>query len=99
MRVSVPGSTANLGPAFDSLGIAVALYVHISIEQSDHFVIEATGEGTESCHIDERHPAAVLAREILGNDNFTLTIDSEIPMSRGLGSSGAMAIGVAAACG
>ncbi len=41
--VRVPGTTANMGPGFDSLGMAVDIWNEISVERSDKFSIEQTG--------------------------------------------------------
>jgi homoserine kinase len=93
-----PASSANLGPGFDTLAIALALYVEVSVEPADQFSIETEGCGAGRFD-DERHLAARVARGVLGHDRFALHVNSSIPLSRGLGSSAALAIAAAAAAG
>lgn len=98
VRVRVPASTANLGPGFDALGLALGLYLELSIEPSDHLEVVTTGQGAGQFD-DERHLGVKVAREVLGHSNFKLTVDSQIPLARGLGSSASLALGAAAAAG
>jgi homoserine kinase len=60
--------------------------------------IAATGEGSELAS-DPNHLAAAVVRHVLGHDRVTITIDSQIPVGRGLGSSAAVALATAAAAG
>jgi len=48
---------------------------------------------------DENHLAARVAKGVLGHSNFSLRVNSSIPLSRGLGSSAALAVAAAAAAG
>ncbi|MEO9180875.1 MAG: hypothetical protein ABI298_04400, partial [Acidimicrobiales bacterium] len=48
---------------------------------------------------DERHLGALVAADILGHWNFAMHVKSEIPLSRGLGSSSALAVGAAVVAG
>ncbi|HEV7959009.1 MAG TPA: homoserine kinase [Acidimicrobiales bacterium] len=98
MIARAPASSANLGPGFDTLAIALALYVEVSVEPADQFSIETEGCGAGRFD-DERHLAARVARGVLGHDRFALHVNSSIPLSRGLGSSAALAIAAAAAAG
>jgi homoserine kinase len=98
MLARVPASSANLGPGFDALAVALALYVEVSVTPADAFSITSAGFGAGRFD-DERHLAAVIARQVLGHDRFALHVDSNIPLSRGLGSSAALAIAAAAAAG
>jgi homoserine kinase len=98
MLARVPASSANLGPGFDTLAVALELYVEVSVEPADEFSITSTGEGA-GLFDDERHLAAVVAREVLGHSRFALSVDSAIPLSRGLGSSASLALAAAAAAG
>jgi homoserine kinase len=93
-----PASSANLGPGFDTLAVALGLYVEVSIEPADEFSIATEGCGAGRFD-DERHLAARVARGVLGNDRFSLRVNSSIPLSRGLGSSAALAVAAAAAAG
>jgi homoserine kinase len=94
----VPASSANLGPGFDALAVALGLYVEVGLEPADEFSITSTGEGAGRFD-DERHLAAVVAGRVLGHQRFALRVDSQIPVSRGLGSSAALALAAAAAAG
>jgi homoserine kinase len=94
----VPASSANLGPGFDTLAVALNLYVEVSLELSDSFAISSEGFGA-GLFDDERHLGAVVASDVLGHRNFTMHVNSAIPLSRGLGSSAALALAAAAAAG
>ncbi len=96
MLARVPASSANLGPGFDVLAVALSAYIEVEINPADAFSISTTGFGAgEFDH--EGHLAAKIARQALGHSNFSLRVDSEIPLSRGLGSSAALAIAAALA--
>ncbi|HEV2426706.1 MAG TPA: homoserine kinase [Acidimicrobiales bacterium] len=98
MYARAPASSANLGPGFDALAVALELFVEVTVTEADAFSVTTTGEGA-GLFDDERHPAARVARDILGHDRFSLSVHSEIPLARGLGSSGALAVAAAAAAG
>jgi homoserine kinase len=98
VRARCPASTANLGPGFDVLAIALSLYVEVSVEPGAGFELSSIGEGSE-LPADRDHLAARVARSILGHDRLSITVSSEIPVGRGLGSSAALAAATAAACG
>ena len=89
ITVRVPASTANLGPGFDSLGMALSITAEIG-------VIDDATDGDELAKgVDVHHPASVAFRRMGGLG--TLWVRSPIPMGRGLGYSGAMRVGGAAA--
>jgi homoserine kinase len=94
----VPASTANLGPGFDALAIALSLYVTVTVTEADAFSLTSSGCGAGSFDGPD-HLAAQVARSVLGHDRFALSIHSDIPVARGLGSSAAVAIAAAAAAG
>lgn len=98
MRAKAPASSANLGPGFDTLAIALALYVEVEMEPADELRITSHGEGAE-LPVDSSHLAAAVARRVLGHDRVAITVHSEIPVGRGLGSSAALAAAAAAAAG
>ena len=98
MIARVPASSANLGPGFDVLAVALNLYVEVSLEPADSFEITSEGFGAGKFD-DERHLGAVVASEVLGHKNFKMHVNSSIPLSRGLGSSAALALAAAAAAG
>ncbi len=98
MRARCPASTANLGPGFDVLAIALALYIEVNVESAEEFELSSLGEGSE-LPTDRSHLAARVAFDVLGHDRTSITVRSEIPVGRGLGSSAALAAATAAACG
>lgn len=98
MRARVPASSANLGPGFDTLAIALALYVEVSVEPADELTVVTTGQGSD-IPADARHLAAVVATRVVGHDRLSVTVHSDIPVGRGLGSSAALAVAAAAAAG
>lgn len=98
MRARVPGSTANLGPGFDTLALALNMYVDVELEPADSLEIISSGEGAH-LPLDGDHLAARVAREVIGHDRLKITIDSQVPVGRGLGSSAAVAVATAAAAG
>ena len=82
--VRVPASTANLGPGFDALGLA------LSLDRRHRSSLD--GDAARRCRtIDERHPAVIAFRR--GGGTGALWLRSPIPTGRGLGFSGAMRIG------
>jgi homoserine kinase len=81
--VRVPASTANLGPGFDALALALSLDATLGIVDGD------VPDGARV--VDERHPATVAFRR--GGGEGVLWVHSPIPVARGLGFSGAMRVG------
>ena len=98
MRVRAPASSANLGPGFDTLALAVDRYVSVEVEQADSLGVRTEGEGA-GLFDDASHLAARVVAEVLGHDRFSVTVRSQIPVARGLGSSAALAAAAAAAAG
>src|SRR6202167_1362535 len=98
MFARAPATSANLGPGFDALAVALGLYVEVSLDDADKFSISSEGCGA-GLFDDENHLAARVARSVLGHSNFALHVNSSIPLSRGLGSSAALAVAAAAAAG
>src|ERR1700729_3388020 len=98
MRARAPPSSANLGPGFDTLAVALDLYVSVEIEEAAALVVHSEGEGA-GLFDDASHLAARVAAQVLGHDRFAVTVRSQIPVSRGLGSSAALAAAAAAAAG
>src|SRR5262247_4387101 len=97
-EIIVPASTSNLGASFDTCGLALSLYLRIEVEpRASGFEIVPTGEGVGKLPLDESnlivraalHAAQQQRRKIPG---ARLRVDSQIPRSRGLGSSSAAII-------
>lgn len=107
VRVSVPGTSANCGPGFDTLGVACTIYneMEISLLSEERLVIEAIGEGSEYIATDSRNIVWRAIKSVLikaGKDSeykgAVIKMKNEVPLSRGLGSSAAAIVaGVKAA--
>jgi homoserine kinase len=98
VRVRVPGSSANLGPGFDALGLALGLYDEIEVSVTAAGLgVEVEGEGAETVPCDEGHLVVKAMRttwKIVGDPppGIRLRCRNAIPHSRGLGSSAAAAV-------
>jgi homoserine kinase len=103
VRVRVPGSSANLGPGFDSLGLALGLYDEIEVSTaSNGLAVEVDGEGAGRVPCDEAHLVVRAMRtvwNIVGDapSGIRMRCRNTIPHSRGLGSSAAGAVAGAVA--
>jgi homoserine kinase len=99
VRVSVPATSANLGPGFDSLGLALDLRDELEAELTGPgLTVEVTGVGAGSVPLDERHlvvRAMRAAFDALGEHPAGLRLQcrNAIPHGRGLGSSSAAIVG------
>lgn len=99
VRVSVPATSANLGPGFDSLGLALDLRDRLEAEViPEGLVVEVDGAGAGEVPLDESHlvvRAMRAAFEHLGAAPAGLRVSctNVIPHGRGLGSSSAAIVG------
>jgi homoserine kinase len=101
VTVRVPGSTSNLGPGFDTLGLAVRLYNTVSVRRIAGRGIELVAPLTEADRQRAQHMALEAARRFfrtVGHKPFGLEIrlDGEVPVGRGLGASATLRVGVVA---
>ncbi|SFV53747.1 Homoserine kinase [hydrothermal vent metagenome] len=97
MFVSVPATSANLGPGFDTLGLALDLKNEIIIKPSKFLSISTNGEGADNPKIKKNSLFLSIFNEnykrLSGrNDNFRFEFHNRIPISRGLGSSSAVIV-------
>jgi homoserine kinase len=84
--VRVPASSANLGPGYDSLAAALGFYLELEVEETGSFAVECDSPGVPC----DRSNLCVRAFEALHPaDGLTFRIQSDIPVSAGLGSSAA----------
>lgn len=98
MRARVPASSANLGPGFDVLALALSLHLSVEVRPAAALEVVTEGEGT-TVPADADHLAVRVASAVVGHERLAITISSEIPIRRGLGSSAALAVATAAAAG
>lgn len=95
VRVTVPATSANLGPGFDALGLALALRDEVEAEVvSSGLVVEVSGAGADDVPRDDRHlivRAMRAAFELMDAEppGLVLRCRNAIPHARGLGSSSA----------
>ena len=98
-RITVPATTANIGPGFDSLGIALKLYNTIEVEEiQEGLVIEVTGRDAALIDTNENNLVYRSIKKLLDKVEYRpkglrIVQHNEIPISRGLGSSAASIIG------
>lgn len=104
VRVTVPATSANLGPGFDALGLALSLRDELEAEVTGSGVeVEVTGEGAadvprDASHLVVRSMHAAFDAMDARPPGLRLTCRNVIPHSRGLGSSSAAIVaGVALA--
>jgi len=58
VHVRVPASSANLGPGFDSLGLALALYNEVTAEEAEGVRVRIEGDGAGRLAVNERNVVA-----------------------------------------
>lgn len=90
--IKVPASTANLGPGFDSIGLALALYLEVRGSFSERWEVIPLSENLKVFPADETNYIVSIAKKVAEAYNKELrpcrmTVCSDIPLTRGLGSS------------
>lgn len=90
--VNVPATSANLGPGFDSMGLAINKFLTVEAETNNHFLIDMQQEDLQVLPADETNlvlDTAIHTAKLFGKElpYLHLLMDSEIPLSHGLGSS------------
>jgi homoserine kinase len=98
VRVKVPASTANLGPGFDTIGMAFQLYTTITMRFAKRAEVILHGEELKGLPTNESnlvYQMAVAIFKLIGMPVPHLQIEmwSDIPLTRGLGSSAAAIVG------
>jgi homoserine kinase len=95
-RLRLPATSANLGPGFDALGLAMALYLTIDaqIASTGTFQIEAAGRDADACSSVEDNLILTTYMDVLANvgtlaPRLSLKLDNQIPLGMGCGSSAA----------
>jgi len=102
LTISVPATSANLGPGFDSLGLAVDLRNRVEFHHSKFFSVSIKGEGENNPRLKGNNLFVSIFNEHFlrltkKKQNFKFSFYNEIPMSRGLGSSSAVIVSAIAA--
>jgi homoserine kinase len=93
-RISLPATSANLGPAFDAAALAMDFHIKIDARPAKEFSITATGRDQEICGALENHLILQTYREVLEASGQQLTplslrVANDIPIGKGCGSSAA----------
>lgn len=97
MRVSVPATSANLGPGFDCLGLALNLKNQVIIKPSKFHSVSLKGEGSNNPILKDNNMFVSIFNDFYNNLTqkrrfFRFEFFNEIPLSRGLGSSSAVIV-------
>ena len=92
LHLRLPATSANLGPGFDALGLAMALYLTIDASAAECFHIEATGRNADLCARIENNLIVTTYIDVLANagvlaGRLHLKLHNEIPLGMGCGSS------------
>jgi len=100
--VKVPASTANLGPGFDCLGMALNLYAWLEMEYAERTTIRLIGDHVQGLPEDKSNlvykvAQQVFARAGMPERELSISMYSEIPLTRGLGSSASAIVAALAA--
>lgn len=98
MLARAPASSANLGPGFDAVALALSLYVEVEVLDAPSLTVRLIGEGAD-LPTDATNLAVQVATKVAGHDRLSISVRSAIPPTRGLGSSAAVALAAAAAAG
>ncbi len=97
MRVSVPATSANMGPGFDTLGVALQIKNQVVIKPAKFHSVSLKGEGSNNPALKDNNMFISIFNDFYHNlstkrRNFRFEFYNEIPMSRGLGSSSAVIV-------
>ncbi|AZB44283.1 homoserine kinase [Bacillus sp. FJAT-42376] len=94
LKIKVPGSTANLGPGFDSIGMALSRYLILTVSPSDFWFFES--ESPETAGLPEGKENLIYQVAVRTASKYGAVLPpchvkvwSDIPVARGLGSSAA----------
>jgi homoserine kinase len=93
-EIVLPATSANLGPAFDAAALAFSMYLRVRAKAADEFSVKARGRDSEICAQIENHLILQTYREVLQKEKkpvqpIALTIENDIPIGKGCGSSAA----------
>ena len=94
LKLSLPATSANLGPAFDAAALAMDFYINVHARPAADFSITATGRDCDICGKLENHLILTVYREVLASAGrpvvpLDVRIANDIPIGKGCGSSAA----------
>ena len=94
IKLRVPASSANLGPGFDALGLALGIYLECRFRRSERLEIRVSGRDAELIPTTEENLIWQTARQVAADVReplkpVELEIVNDIPIGKGLGSSAA----------
>ncbi len=97
MIIKTPATSANLGPGFDTLGIAIDLVNEVKITKSRFISVSIKGEGANRARVKTNNQFVNIfysfyTRLMGKKDSFRFEFTNNIPFSRGLGSSSAVIV-------
>jgi len=97
MIISVPATSANLGPGFDSLGLALDLRNTVDIRPSRFHSVSVRGEGENNPKLKGNNLFVGIFNDHYNKltqkrQHFKFTFNNQVPLSRGLGSSSAVIV-------
>lgn len=99
VKIRIPATSANIGPGFDSMGLALGMYNYVTAEETGNgLVIHILDESRKFLARDERNLVYRAMRMVFQEVGYTpkgikLTLENHIPVTRGLGSSSAGIVG------
>lgn len=98
VRIRIPGSTANLGPGFDTLGMALSLYAWIEMKPAEQTTYHLYGDQLNGIPQDKTNLIYKVAQTVFHEagvhlPELEISMYSEIPLTRGLGSSASAIVG------
>lgn len=97
MKITVPATSANLGPGFDTLGLSLSLHNQVIIKPSKFHSVSLRGEGSNNPVLKDNNMFIAIFNDFYHNlshkkRHFRFEFANEIPLSRGLGSSSAVIV-------
>ena len=98
INVGVPATTANLGPGFDCLGMALDMWNHVQFRQGEDPGVQVEGQGAGNLSTGRDNLVYRAAERYFQETGaamppFSITCQNQIPLARGLGSSSAAIVG------
>jgi homoserine kinase len=87
IRLALPATSANLGPAFDAAALALDFYLRLRAERAPDFFVTAEGRDAQICSRMENHLIVTTYCEVLDSENrkvapLRIHIENEIPIGR-----------------